>query len=143
MLTQRPADAWVLTADESEHDRRSLYMIQKRTFRMPMMEVFDAPDSMLTCPRRESSTTAPQALTLFNGTLTMERSRDLADELLATHASDEELIGAAWRRVLAREPNAEERGRTADFLASQTSRAEAAAELIRALLNTNEFLYVD
>ena len=143
MLTQRPADAWVLTADESEHDRRSLYMIQKRTFRMPMMEVFDAPDSMLTCPRRESSTTAPQALTLFNGVLTMERSRGLADELLAAHSdNDDQLIRAAWKRVLAREPNREESARAMAFLSLQP-RAEAAGELIRALLNTNEFLYVD
>ena len=143
MLTQRPSDAWVLTADESQHDRRSVYLIQKRTFRMPMMEVFDAPESMLTCPRRESSTTAPQALTLFNGTLTMERSREMASKLLSSNPDDGELIAEAWSRILAREPAAEERARAEAFLAAGASREVAAAELLRALLNTNEFLYVD
>ena len=139
MLTQRPDDAWVLTTDSSQHSRRSIYMIQKRTFRMPMMEVFDSPDSMLTCSRRESSTTAPQALTLFNGDLTMERARALAAELAAAHPDNGRLIEAAWTRILAREPTTEERDRATSFLASQGT----AAELIRALLNTNEFLYVD
>ena len=111
---------------------------------MPMMEVFDAPDSMLTCSRRESSTTAPQALTLFNGSLTMERSRELAAALLEAHANDDDgLVQAAWTRVLARAPEPAERGRAMEFLAAGASREEAAAELIRALLNTNEFLYVD
>ena len=148
MLTQRPDDAWVLTADASQHNRRSIYMIQKRTFRMPMMEVFDAPDSMLTCPRRESSTIAPQALTLFNGSLTMDRSRALADVILAeSRGADRERIEAAWTRVLARPPTSAEVERASQFLAAQAARAdggaEAVAELIRALLNTNEFLYVD
>ncbi|MEP7362821.1 MAG: PSD1 and planctomycete cytochrome C domain-containing protein [Acidobacteriota bacterium] len=146
-LTQRPDDAWVLTADASEYTRRSLYMIQKRTFRMPLMEVFDAPDSMLTCSRRESSTTAPQSLSLFNGTFTMERAGALAAKLASNNASVEGVIRAAWTQVLAREPGLPEIERASAFLAAQSSvqggRNGAVTELIRALLNLNEFLYVD
>jgi mono/diheme cytochrome c family protein len=147
MLTQRPDDAWVLTGDTSEHTRRSIYLIQKRTFRAPMMEVFDAPDSMLTCARRESSTTAPQSLSLFNGSLTMERSRDMGTRLAAKHTANAEAVQAAWRQLLAREPNAGELARATKFLDNEAShsgdRAAAVSELIRALLNLNEFLYVD
>ena len=32
-LIGRPDDAWIVTADATEHVRRSIYMIQKRTFR--------------------------------------------------------------------------------------------------------------
>ena len=146
-LTQRPDDAWVLTADATEYTRRSLYMIQKRTFRMPLMEVFDAPDSMLTCSRRESSTTAPQSLSLFNGSFTMERAGALAAKLSTANPTDEAAIRAAWRQVLAREPRPNEISRAATFLASQSQtsggRIAALTELIRALLNLNEFLYVD
>jgi hypothetical protein len=146
-FSQRPDSAWVLTADKSEHTRRSLYMIQKRTFRMPMMEVFDTPDSMLTCARRESSTTAPQSLTLLNGALTMDRARALAARLGAEFPEDGPLIGGAWRQILTREPSAAETSRAVAFLAAQRKntggRAEALVELIRALLNLNEFLYVD
>ena len=42
------------------------------------MEVFDAPEPMVTCPRSESSTTAPQSLTLLNGAFVVERSRALS-----------------------------------------------------------------
>ena len=147
-LTQRPDDSWVLTADTSEYLRRSLYMIQKRTFRMPIMEVFDAPDAMLTCPRRDSSTTAPQSLSLFNGPFTMERARSLATRIAAEAASsDETSIRSAWKHVLSREPSAFELNRATTFLAAQSKNAskpkESLVELIRALLNTNEFLYVD
>ena len=122
-------------------------MIQKRTFRMPLMEVFDAPDSMLTCSRRESSTTAPQSLSLFNGSFTMERAGALAAKLSTANPTDEAAIRAAWRQVLAREPRPNEISRAATFLASQSQtsggRIAALTELIRALLNLNEFLYVD
>ena len=146
-LTQRPADAWVVTADTSEYSRRSIYLLQKRTFRLPMMEVFDAPEPMLTCPRRESSTTAPQSLTLLNGAFVMEQSRALSEKLAAEHASDEKLIRAAWLQVLAREPDSEEMKLANRFLARQTEntggRLGAATEMIRGLFNLNEVLYVD
>jgi hypothetical protein len=148
MLTQRPDDAWVLTADVSEHTRRTIYLLQKRTFRMPMMEVFDSPESMLTCPRRESSTTAPQSLTLLNGSLTMERARAMADRLISENpTSDAGVIAAAWTHILGREPGTQERDRAVSFLNAQSQNAndktQAVSELIRALLNLNEFLYVD
>ncbi len=144
-LTQRPESAWVLTADSSEHLRRSLYLIQKRTFRMPMMEVFDSPDSMLTCSRRESSTTAPQSLTLLNGVLTMERARAMALKLAPQE--NRTAIASVWQQVLVREPNEAELARAETFLTTQSKnaggRTEALVELVRALLNLNEFLYVD
>ncbi|MEX2264548.1 MAG: PSD1 and planctomycete cytochrome C domain-containing protein [Bryobacteraceae bacterium] len=146
-FTQRPENAWVVTADASEHVRRSIYLLQKRTFRLPMMEVFDTPESMLTCPRRESSTTAPQSLTLLNGPFAVEQGKKLADALVSESKDDAALVDAAWRRVLARDPQAEERRMAIDFLTKQTdntgSRTGAAVELIRGLLNLNEFLYVD
>jgi hypothetical protein len=142
-FTQSVNDAWIVTADESEHHRRSIYLIQKRTFRMPLMEVFDAPESMLTCPKRESSTTAPQSLTLLNGRVTMDAARKLATELTSAYADDGAMIAAAWRRVLARDPHAEEVRLAREFLARQGRGTGAATELVRSLLNTNEYLYVD
>jgi Protein of unknown function (DUF1553)/Protein of unknown function (DUF1549)/Planctomycete cytochrome C len=146
-LTQRPDDAWVVTADTTEYDRRSIYLLQKRTFRLPMMEVFDAPEPMVTCPRRESSTTAPQSLTLLNGAFVMEHSRALSGQLAAKYNSDAELIRAAWLQVLAREPDAEDLKLATRFLVKQTEiaggRAAAVIEMVRGLLNLNEFLYVD
>jgi mono/diheme cytochrome c family protein len=146
-LTQRPEDAWVLTADEREHKRRTLYLIQKRTFRMPIMEVFDQPESMLTCPRRDSSTTAPQSLSLLNGPFTMDRARSLAKKVRSDHATPDLQVQAVWESVLLRTPRDDERNRARKFLTDQAKNTggeeSALVELVRALLNVNEFLYVD
>jgi uncharacterized protein DUF1553 len=52
---------WQVTADAARHNSRSVYLIAKRNLRLPFLEVFDAPDTLVSCPRRESSTHAPQA----------------------------------------------------------------------------------
>jgi hypothetical protein len=146
-LTQRPDNAWVVTGDVTQHTRRSVYLLQKRTFRLPMMEVFDAPESMLTCPRRESSTTAPQSLTLLNNRFTLDQSRRLALDVIAHFPANEPAVDHLWQRLLLRAPAPEERAAALAFLTKQQSnsgsRDAAFSELARGLLNTNEFLYVD
>jgi hypothetical protein len=65
-MLKRP-QYWVATRDKSEYDRRTIYMIYKRNLQLPFMGVFDAPDTQLSCARREQSTHAPQALEMLNG----------------------------------------------------------------------------
>ncbi|MBY0508444.1 MAG: PSD1 and planctomycete cytochrome C domain-containing protein [Bryobacteraceae bacterium] len=141
----RPADAWPATYNEQDYVRRSIYLLQKRAFRIPMLEVFDAPEPMLSCSRRDSSTTAPQSLTLLNGAFLLGQAQSLSKEL--TEADNAKLVNTAWRRVLLREPTAAESARAVSFLEDQTrnagSRQAAVAELLRGLLNLSEFLYVD
>ena len=60
---------WTVTPDAREHDRRSVYLLAKRNLRLPFVEVFDQPDAQTSCPRREVSTHALQALELLNGSL--------------------------------------------------------------------------
>ena len=78
----------------------------------------------------------------------MERSQALATKLeVENPGSDAALIRAAWKQVLSREPNAGELSRALEFLKSQTQntggRHQSLVELVRALFNLNEFLYVD
>jgi hypothetical protein len=104
-----------------------------------MAQAFDGPDGVLTCPRRNESTTAPQSLTLLNGAFTVDRARALAAKISTA--------GEAWQRIYGRAPSAREEDEAGKFLAKQTaalgSREAAMAELVRGLMNTNEFLYVD
>src|SRR5262249_58409712 len=72
---------WAPAKDPTEYARRSVYLIAKRNLRLPFMEVFDAPDMQVSCPRRESSTHAPQALELLNGALANEQAEALAKRL--------------------------------------------------------------
>ena len=145
-LSQNVDDMWIVTVNPEEQKRRSVYLFSRRTFRPAMFESFDAPDGIKSCSRREASNTAPQSLTLFNGKWTVQEARRLGTKL-AEKADPDEVVRAAWNQVLGREPSSAELTRGQQFLAKQKtelgSLAGAAAEMIRGLFNTNEFLYVD
>ncbi len=135
----KPESAWMVTPDPTQHTRRSVYMLVRRTFQQPMLEAFDSPDGVLPCPRRNESTTAPQSLALLNSRFMVDQARVLGSNI---HTLDD-----AWERVLNRKPSSTERDATSKFLEKQIpvagSKAAAMAELARGLLNLNEFLYVD
>jgi hypothetical protein len=134
-----PKNAWPVSPNSEEHNRRSIYLLSKRTFPHPMLEAFDRQDGVLSCSRRNESTTAPQALTLLNSRFMVEQARALA---AGVDTADD-----AFKKVLARLPSGQERATVSGFLDRQTEnrggRKEALAELARVLMNSNEFLYVD
>ena len=103
----RPDNAWMVTPDAAEHTRRSIYLLQRRTFQQPMFEAFDAPDGVLSCPRRNESTTAPQSLAMLNSRFMMEQAKALASKVQS--AED------AWQRVLGRAPSHGEATRRRNF----------------------------
>lgn len=142
-MSQPLANAWIVNEDPAEQRRRSLYMISRRNFRIPLLETFDRPEGVLSCSRRESSTTAPQSLSLLNGRFTLDRAKELA----ARVETEPDPVRAAWRAVYGREPQAFESERARAFLDKQSahlgSRGAALVELARGLFNTNEFLYVE
>ncbi len=137
-----PADAikgakgWNVSADTSEHARRSLYIFAKRNLRFPLLEVFDAPDSNLTCPERGRSTTAPQSLTLLNADEVLVASKTISAGLAKDEKEPRERVALAYRRILGRQPTEREQTVAAQFLA-----ASPLTEFCRALFNLNEFVY--
>ncbi|MGK0190504.1 MAG: hypothetical protein ACI9R3_006332, partial [Verrucomicrobiales bacterium] len=148
---------WIVTPDQHEHPRRSLFLFVRRNLRFPMFEVFDRPDSNESCGRRLVSTTAPQALTLFNSKFSRQQSEHLATLLLTRHPDPENCLSELYLRVLGRLPNAEETAIAHRFLSIQSAtlsdsgRAQTQAQLAQtsladlclALLNSNEAIYVD
>src|SRR5438874_6100584 len=76
-----PDGLWHATPDRREHRRRSIYLFAKRNVRLPVLEAFDRPDSLTSCPVRPVSTFAPQALILMNGPLLQEQSKAFAARL--------------------------------------------------------------
>ena len=134
-----PESAWVVTPNPEEHTRRSVYLLQRRTFQHPMFAAFDAPDGVLSCSRRNESTTAPQSLALLNSRFMLEQARVVGSKVAS--------VDEAWWRILVRDPTPEERSPANEFIEKQAARlgskSAAFAELARGLLNTNEFLYVD
>jgi Protein of unknown function (DUF1553)/Protein of unknown function (DUF1549) len=130
--------AVVVTRDPKEHVRRSVYLFARRNLRLSFLEAFDLPDSNLSCPKRERSTTAPQALALLNAPESSAAAKALAERLEREVKSPEERIELGYRLTLGRSPTAAERERATAFL-----RESPLAELCRALVNLNEFVYLD
>ena len=129
---------WEVNPDPAQHNRRSIYLFQKRNMRTPFMEVFDSPDTLLSCARRESSTHAPQALELMNGPLTQKAALALADRLRREAGpSPAAQIELAFALVFGRPPVEKERRASLRFLAASPLR-----EFTLALFAANDFLYV-
>jgi hypothetical protein len=130
---------WTVTPDQLEHNRRSIYLIAKRNLRLPFMQVFDAPDFLLSCARRESSTHAPQALEMLNGDLSNRLAGALAERLVKEAGPNRtKQIDLAYRLSAGRMPTAKERQIAERFLQTQPLR-----EFALAILNLNDFLYVN
>src|SRR5581483_12330418 len=79
---------WTVTPDKKEHYRRSIYLLAKRNLRLPFGQAFDEPDRQTSCPRRETSTHALQALELLNGKTANRLAEAFAQRLLRQAGPD-------------------------------------------------------
>jgi hypothetical protein len=164
-----PDNLWPVTPDATEHERRSVYLMAKRNVRLPLFEAFDQPDRITSCPVRPVSTYAPQALILLNGPFLQKQSQVLAVRLIRECGRDTvRQIERAYQLALARHSTAAENATAREFLVGQSellrdrlrarlripilsnlpeemdpAEAAALADFCLALLNCNEFLYVD
>jgi hypothetical protein len=145
---------WVRSPDR-ERARRSVYMFQRRNLVHPFIEVFDGADMNQSCDRRRHSVTSPQVLTLMNSELAAETSRRLAARL-SREAGDAHTarIQRLFQLAFSRAAMDAEQSRCEMFLQarSNTYRSanspdnpefEALVDLCLAILNTNEFMYLD
>jgi hypothetical protein len=132
------AKGWTPSASANDHTRRSLYIFARRNLRFPFLEVFDAPDSNLSCPERLCSTTAPQSLTLLNAEEVLTAARALAARIEKEAATTDDRITLAYRLAIGRKPTATESQIARDFLATSPL-----SEFCRVLFNLNAFVYVE
>jgi len=130
---------WQVTASERAHDRRSIYLVAKRNLRLPFGQVFDQPDLQTTCPRREASTHALQALELLNGKTANRLAEGFAARLEREAGRDHaRQVELAYLLTTGRPPTPAERSRALRFLERQPLR-----EFALAMYNVNAFLYVN
>jgi mono/diheme cytochrome c family protein len=121
-----------------EANRRMIYQFKPRSQPDPTFGAFDCPDSALVAPRRNTSTTALQALNLLNSRFVMAQSKALAARLQRDASDDpSKQVSLAFRLTFGRDPTPAE----ADA-GVKVVREHGAATLARALYNANEFVYV-
>ena len=118
--------------------RRMVYALKVRMEQDSVFGAFDCPDGSLVMPRRSSSTTPLQSLNLWNSRFVLQQAERLADRVRSDAGDDKVAqVHSAWQVVLQREPDREEHRAALELVA-----ASGLAALCRALLNTNEFLFV-
>jgi hypothetical protein len=124
---------WKLSAKD-DRNRRSVYIFVKRNQRYPMLEALDMPDTHESCPRRNVTTTAPQALTMINDKVVADWAQAMAERV----KSAPDPVAAAFELAYARKPDSWEKDRVATYL----HRGEL-VDFCHMLLVSNEFVYVN
>ena len=143
-------------------DVRSLYLVRKRSLPIPFLQAFDLPGTTVSCGRRDTTIVAPQALMLLNSPSAVryakafsKRVAGLTDDAGFNDAANAvKTVKTVFRLGLQRDPAPDESRLARDLLARHMlkrrekrdepeARRLALADLCRAVLNLNEFIYID
>ncbi len=117
-------------------NRRSVYQMQQRIQKNPYLDLFDGPDGNLHFGKRRESTTTLQALYFMNSHFVHEQVEAIAKRASAVSDEPAEVVNWLYQTIFNRPPtNAE-----LDFA---KSRNPAWPSFVRAMLASNEFIYVD
>jgi hypothetical protein len=117
--------------------RRSVYQQAARSIHDEILSAFDCPESSQRAPRRDSTTTALQALNLLNGPFMQQQAGFMAERVRREGgASPITQATYTFRLAFGRTPDAEEHKAALKLVSAQGLTA-----LCRALMNANEFLY--
>lgn len=92
----------------AQRNRRTLYAEKNRGLRDPFLESFNQPGPDKSCELRQTSTVAPQALTLLNSQETFDRAIAIAARLSNDQMSDQAILRLAFQLTLCRQPTADE-----------------------------------
>ncbi|MFN6138390.1 MAG: DUF1549 and DUF1553 domain-containing protein [Planctomycetota bacterium] len=114
---------------ENELTVRSVYLIQKRTVRIPWLETFELPENTVSCARRDVSIVSSQALALLNADWVWEAAKQ------STRIADSDGL---FQALLSREPTHQEQSMCRSYL----DEGRTLQELALVLLNSNELAFI-
>ncbi|WP_397568457.1 DUF1549 domain-containing protein [Schlesneria sp. T3-172] len=118
--------------------RRTLYRMGARGGRSPFLDNFDCPDPSTTTPRRSSTVTPLQALSLLNHSFSLRMADQFAERLRQISNQPDSQAKAAFELLYCRIADEQEIELSRAFIADQ-----GLSEFCRALWNSSEFLFVD
>lgn len=139
---------------EPDHTRRSIYFFLKRSQMPRMMQQFDCPDGLSGLAVRSATTVAPQALVLMNHSAVQRWAEAFAKRIEGETAQNPaEVVDAAFRDALGRQPADTEVEAAIDFLERQSSLYKednvsnpdhlAIIDFCQAMFCLNEFVYIE
>ena len=118
--------------------RRAVYHQHARSVKPELLGQFDCPDTALQAPKRVSTTTPLQALSLLNNGFSIDQAGFFAARLEREAGKDPAAqVELAWRLAFGRPPAVEETAESVRFIEEQ-----GLPLFCRALFNANELVYV-
>lgn len=131
--------------------RRGVYVKVMRNQKDPMLEAFNTAHGFSSMAQRDVTTTAEQALLMMNGDWTMDRAKILAANLIqSSYPTHADRIREAFLLCLNRPAKPVEVDLALEIFEIESTAAQDAqlnqqrwTEFCHALLNANEFLYLD
>ncbi len=139
-----------LSIDPTTSTRRMVYLPLRRANLPTLLNLFDFGDAVTSLGKRPVTNVAPQALFMMNSDFVLERSGNLADQLLgSSNRTDSERVRQAYLRILTREPDPAEIDGALSYVSGYAARFDGATpqeawqSYCRILLASNDFMYVD
>ncbi|MEC7564805.1 MAG: PSD1 and planctomycete cytochrome C domain-containing protein [Planctomycetota bacterium] len=112
------SDGEVVVNDGKMPQKRSIYLRNKRSAPVSMLQLFDQPDVETNCTRRAQSTVPLQALSLMNSDLVTNAATAFAEHALLV--APEDPVDYIFQSALSRTPTVAEREALSDFVSNQT-----------------------
>ncbi|MBT5885940.1 MAG: DUF1549 domain-containing protein [Planctomycetaceae bacterium] len=137
---------------DQANPRRSIYLTVKRSNLIPILQLFDAPDSIQSIGHRDVTTVPPQALALMNSPLTRQLAEKFAKRIYASgETTMQQVVNQAYILALSRFPTESEKTQMIGFITAQgisygntdKSRSQAVVDYCQLMLCLNEFLFID
>src|SRR5262249_53122014 len=131
--------------------RRSVYLQQRRTQVVTLLQLFDAPSIVGTCSTRTTSTVPLQSLALLNSKFMRDRAKSFEQRLTKEAGADPKArLHLAFRLACGRPPDVDETAAAERFLVAQRNvypdakdnEQRAWVDLCQMILASNAFLYV-
>jgi uncharacterized protein DUF1553/uncharacterized protein DUF1549/F5/8 type C domain-containing protein len=118
--------------------RRSIYRFIVRSVPDPFMEALDCPDASLLTAKRNTTTTALQALAILNNPFVLKQAEHFAERVNLGSGDIHKQIDSAYRFALSRPPTVDESKKLVAF-----GQKHGLTNACRVILNSNEFMFVD
>jgi hypothetical protein len=123
--------------DPSCH-RRAVYRFLVRSQPHPFMQTLNCADPSQSVPQRDTTQTALQALTLLNNRFMVYMSSQLAAQVVSIDVDRSAQVQTVFQRALGRTPSDEEKAVLVRY-----AEQFGLANTCRAIVNLNEFMFVD
>jgi hypothetical protein len=121
----------------AEFDRRTVYRANVNSGKDPLLDTLDCPEPSVRTPKRMTTITPLQALSLMNNPFVLRQSQRLAARVQAETKTDDAAIERIYAWVLGRKPTREEFTEMRQHLSER-----GLADICWVLFNSTEFMYV-